>query len=108
MKKVKLSVDRCLLFLMNCDFMTQKCVINHLLNIHWICDVLGSDNRPQYCLDLFKTFAKEYTVSFKYITNSPTNPHANRKAEQAVRTVKKFLIRKKAAYLYLAGQHHCL
>ena len=54
-----------------------------------IQDMILSDNGPQYSSQQLQEFAKDY--NFKHITSSPYRPQGNRKAKQAVKTVKKLL-----------------
>jgi len=65
-------------------------VVVHLKSIfsrHGICEVLRSDNGPQFSGSHFKAFAAEY--GFVHVTSSPKFPQSNGEAERAVQTIKK-------------------
>ena len=54
-----------------------------------IPEVVVSDNGPQYSVEVYARFAREY--QFEHITSSPHYPQSNGEAEHAVQTVKHLL-----------------
>ena len=60
---------------------------------HGIPEEVRSDKGPQFSSTSFENFAKEW--DFKHITSSPHYPQANVKVENAVKTAKKILKRRK-------------
>ncbi len=77
-------------------------VVVHLKSMfsrHGICEVLKSDNGPQFSGSHFKAFAAEY--GFVHITSSPKFPQSNGEAERAVQTVKNLLTKASDPYLAL-------
>nr|XP_039271207.1 uncharacterized protein K02A2.6-like [Styela clava] len=66
---------------------------------HGICDVLFSDNGPQFDSRLFKEFAKEW--NFEHITSSPKYSQSNGETETAVQTMKAILNKCDDEYLAL-------
>ena len=102
----KVGVDLCDLhgrtFLVVCDYFsnfieverlqitTSRAVCKALKVLfarYGVPDVLVSDNGPQFASAEFATFAKKW--SFEHKTSSPRYPQSNRKAENAVKTVKR-------------------
>ena len=60
-----------------------------------IPDSVISDNSPQYGCQDFQKFNKQW--GFQHVTSSPGHPQSNGKAESAVKTAKRLLIKAKAA-----------
>ncbi len=80
--------------------MRYNYTVNHAPGIpHGICEVLKSDNGPQFSGSHFKAFAAEY--GFVNITSSPKFPQSNGEAERAVQTVKNLLTKASDPYLAL-------
>jgi len=61
-------------------------VIQHTESIFQGCQVVNSDNGPQFSSDAYARFADDY--QFKHITSSPYYPRNNGEAEWAVGTIK--------------------
>ena len=66
---------------------------------HGIPATLISDNGPQYSLQEFQLFAKEYNL--QHITSSPYYPQSNGLAERMVKTAKSLLSKSPDPYLAL-------
>lgn len=67
-------------------------VIIHFKSIlarHGLCDVIVSDNGPQYASSTFKQFTDEFGIEHR--TSSPRYPLGNSEAERAVQTIKRLL-----------------
>ena len=60
--------------------------IKSIFSTHGICEVVISDNGPQFASEEFLKFTEEY--GFTHVTSSPRYPKANGEAERAVGTVK--------------------
>ena len=61
--------------------------IKSIFSFHGICDVLISDNGPQFASSEFRTFIESY--GFTHLTSSPHYPRTNGEAERSVGTVKR-------------------
>lgn len=66
---------------------------------HGICDILFTDNGPQFASSDFELFANEW--KFQHITSSPKYPQSNGEAERAVQTIKSILNKCDDEYLAL-------
>lgn len=60
-----------------------------IFGIQGLCEILYTDNGPQFSGHLFTNFAKEW--AFQHITSSPRFPQSNGFIERAVQTVKNTL-----------------
>lgn len=58
-----------------------------IFSVHGICELLVSDNGPQFASQEFHDFVSQY--GFSHVTSSPAYPKANGEAERAVGTVKR-------------------
>ena len=75
---------------------TTKAVTNfleELFSIHGPCQVLYSDNGPQYSSVMFKNFVKNWDIS--HVTSSPRYPCSNGFIERMVGIVKGIIIKAK-------------
>jgi transposase InsO family protein len=61
--------------------------------VHGVPELLMTDNGTQFVSEEFKLFAKDW--SFKQVTSSPTYPHSNGLAKNAVKQAKKLLEKSK-------------
>ena len=71
-----------------------KAVINGLKSVfarYGVCDVMVSDNGPQFSSNEFSQFAKDW--QFQHITSSPHFPSSNGLAESAVKSVKYMIMK---------------
>ena len=66
---------------------------------HGICDILFTDNGPQFASHEFKNFARSW--GFEHLTSSPRYAQSNGEAERAVQTVKSILNKCDDEYLAL-------
>ena len=73
---------------------TTSRLLNALLEIfswYGTPDIVWSDQGPQFTSQAFKNISQ--TCGFQHITSSPTYPQSNRKAEAAVKSMKKLIAR---------------
>ena len=66
--------------------------LTELFATHGVCDLLISDNGPQFNCMEFRRFVEEF--DFKHETSSPYFPQSNGEAESAVKIAKKLLEQK--------------
>ena len=97
-------------YLLTVDYDSNFCEVDHLpdtksstvirkLKSHFarqgIPDVVFSDNGPQYSSQEFERFSQLW--GFQHQTSSPGYPQSNGKAESAVKTAKRLMMKAKAA-----------
>nr|XP_039253356.1 uncharacterized protein K02A2.6-like [Styela clava] len=83
----------------NVDTAETVLEMKKIFSRHGICDVLFSDNGPQFDSRQFKEFAKEW--NFEHITSSPKYSQSNGETERAVQTMKAILNKCDDEYLAL-------
>ena len=66
---------------------------------HGICDLLMTDNGPQFSADCFKKFAASW--GFEHVTSSPLYPQSNGEVERCVQTIKMMMTKCDDEYLGL-------
>ena len=69
--------------------------LKHQFARHGIPNIVYSDNAKQFDCDLFCKFRNKW--SFKHITSSQTYPASNGKAEEAIQTLKRLILKSKVA-----------
>ena len=77
-------------------------VVNHTKSVfahHGIPELVISDSGPQYTLELYAEFAKNY--QFQHVTSNLYYPQSNGEAERAMGTIKNLLSKCKDPYLAL-------
>ena len=77
-------------------------IVVHLKSMfarHGVCEILVTDNGPQFAAGSFTTFAANY--GFQHVTSSPKFPQSNGEAERAVQTIKNLLTKAEDPYLAL-------
>lgn len=82
-----------------CDTAETVVKVKKVFSRHGICDVLFTDNGPQFASAEFKAFANDW--GFEHITSSPRYPQANGEAERAVQNIKSILNKCKDEYAAL-------
>lgn len=71
-----------------CSLLSRDTIeaMKSIFSVHGICEMVISDNGPQFASEEFLKFTEEY--GFTHVTSSPRYPKANGEAERAVGTVK--------------------